>query len=52
MTDFPTQSEPVSGLERGAIELSERYVRGELSAAVDCGIQGRGVGRDGRLSRN
>jgi beta-glucosidase len=27
MTDFPTQSEPVSGLERGAIELSERYVR-------------------------
>jgi beta-glucosidase len=27
MTDFPTQSEPVSGLERGAIELSERYLR-------------------------
>jgi len=27
MTDFPTQSEPTSGLERGAIELSERYVR-------------------------
>jgi beta-glucosidase-like glycosyl hydrolase len=27
MTDFPTQSEPVSGLERGAIEFSERYVR-------------------------
>src|SRR6516225_2531954 len=27
MTDFPTQSEPVSGLERGAIELSERYMR-------------------------
>jgi beta-glucosidase len=27
MTDFPTQSEPVSGLERGAIEWSERYVR-------------------------
>jgi len=27
MTDFPTQSEPVSGLERGAIELSERYIR-------------------------
>src|SRR5439155_1268162 len=24
LTDFPTQSEPVSGLERGAIELSER----------------------------
>jgi len=27
MTDFPTQSEPVSGLERGAIELSDRYLR-------------------------
>ena len=27
MTDFPTQSEPASGLERGAIEYSERYIR-------------------------
>ncbi len=27
VTDFPTQSEPVSGLERGAIELSERMLR-------------------------
>ncbi|MGH9398689.1 MAG: glycoside hydrolase family 3 protein, partial [Terriglobia bacterium] len=27
MTDFPTQSEPASGLERGAIELSERMIR-------------------------
>jgi beta-glucosidase len=27
MTDFPTQSEPTSGLERGAIELSERSLR-------------------------
>src|SRR5271157_3729039 len=27
MTDFPTQSEPASGLERGAIELSDRYIR-------------------------
>jgi beta-glucosidase len=27
MTDFPTQSEPMGGLERGAIELSERYIR-------------------------
>ena len=27
MTDFPTQSEPISGMERGAIELSERYIR-------------------------
>lgn len=27
MTDFPTQSEPASGMERGAIELSERDLR-------------------------
>jgi beta-glucosidase-like glycosyl hydrolase len=27
LTDFPTQSEPTSGLERGAIELSERALR-------------------------
>jgi beta-glucosidase len=27
MTDFPTQSEPVSGMERGAIEISERSLR-------------------------
>jgi beta-glucosidase len=27
LTDFPTQSEPASGLERGAIELSERMIR-------------------------
>ena len=27
MTDFPTQSEPVSGLERGAIEMSQRMLR-------------------------
>ncbi len=27
MTDFPTQSEPTSGLERGSIELSERALR-------------------------
>jgi beta-glucosidase len=26
-TDFPTQSEPVSGMERGAIEVSERTLR-------------------------
>jgi beta-glucosidase len=30
MTDFPTQSEPVSGLERGAIELSERMLRRDI----------------------
>ena len=27
LTDFPTQSEPASGLERGAIEMSERSLR-------------------------
>lgn len=27
LTDFPTQSEPASGLERGAIEVSERTLR-------------------------
>jgi beta-glucosidase len=27
LTDFPTQSEPASGLERGAIEISERSLR-------------------------
>ena len=27
LTDFPTQSEPASGLERGAIEVSERCLR-------------------------
>ncbi|MBZ5565756.1 MAG: glycoside hydrolase family 3 C-terminal domain-containing protein [Acidobacteriia bacterium] len=27
MTDFPIQSQPVSGLERGAIDLSERTLR-------------------------
>ena len=27
MTDFPTQSEPSSGMERGAIEISERSIR-------------------------
>lgn len=27
LTDFPTQSQPASGLERGAIELSERALR-------------------------
>ena len=27
LTDFPTQSEPASGLERGAIEMSDRALR-------------------------
>jgi len=30
MTDFPTQSEPMSGLERGAINLSERVLREDV----------------------
>jgi len=32
LTDFPTQSEPSSGLERGAIELSERSLRENFMA--------------------
>ena len=27
MTDFPTQSQPASGMERGAVEVSERSIR-------------------------
>jgi beta-glucosidase len=30
MTDFPTQSEPFGGLERGAITLSERLLRRDI----------------------
>ena len=30
MTDFPTQSEPFGGLERGAITLSERLIREDV----------------------
>jgi beta-glucosidase len=44
MTDFPTQSEPASGLERGAIELSERSLRENFlppwSAAFKAGALG------------
>jgi beta-glucosidase len=38
LTDFPTQSEPVSGLERGAIELSERMLREDFLAPWRAGI--------------
>jgi beta-glucosidase len=46
LTDFPTQSSPVSGLERGAIELSERSLRendmlpwiGSISKAGGLGV--------------
>jgi beta-glucosidase len=44
MTDFPTQSQPVSGLERGAIEVSERVLRENFlppwSAAFSAGSLG------------
>jgi len=30
LTDFPTQSEPLSGLERGAITLSDRMLRRDI----------------------
>jgi len=44
MTDFPTQSEPMSGQERGAIELSERSLRENFlppwSAAFKAGALG------------
>ncbi len=30
ITDFPTQSEPLSGVERGAINLSERTIREDV----------------------
>src|ERR1017187_1511432 len=32
LTDFPTQSEPASGMERGAIEVSERSLRENFMA--------------------
>jgi beta-glucosidase len=48
LTDFPTQSEPASGLERGAIELSDRYIReeylppwiGSITKAGGLGVMG------------
>ena len=44
MTDFPTQSEPASGMERGAIEISERSIRENFlppwKAAFDAGALG------------
>lgn len=44
MTDFPTQSQPVSGLERGAIDVSERSLRENFlppwSAAFKAGALG------------
>ena len=43
LTDFPTQSEPSSGLERGAIELSERSLRENFMAPWIGGITKAGA---------
>ncbi|MGH9450372.1 MAG: glycoside hydrolase family 3 C-terminal domain-containing protein [Terriglobia bacterium] len=43
MTDFPTQSEPASGLERGAIELSERMIREDFLPPWVAAITGAGA---------
>ena len=43
LTDFPTQSEPVSGLERGAIELSERKLREDFLPPWKAGITQSGA---------
>lgn len=43
LTDFPTQSEPVSGLERGAIELSERMLREDFLPPWKAGITKSGA---------
>jgi len=45
LTDFPTQSEPASGLERGAIEVSERSLRQNymppwIAGITKCGALG------------
>ncbi|HEV2115186.1 MAG TPA: glycoside hydrolase family 3 C-terminal domain-containing protein [Terriglobales bacterium] len=43
MTDFPTQSEPASGLERGAIELSERVLREDYLLPWEAAITRNGA---------
>ena len=43
LTDFPTQSEPVSGLERGAIEVSERMLREDFLPPWKAGITKSGA---------
>ena len=53
LTDFPTQSEPASGLERGAIELSERSLRENFMPPwIRRHHQGRRPRGDGRLPGN
>ncbi|HEV2382809.1 MAG TPA: glycoside hydrolase family 3 C-terminal domain-containing protein [Terriglobia bacterium] len=45
LTDFPTQSEPASGLERGAIEFSERSLReNDLQAWIGAITKAGGLG--------
>src|SRR5205085_9685945 len=43
MTDFPTQSEPVSGLERGAVTLSDRMLRRDVLPPWAAGITKNGA---------
>src|SRR5215813_5855222 len=43
LTDFPTQSEPLSGLERGAITLSDRMLRRDILPPWAAGITKNGA---------
>ncbi|HEX5481404.1 MAG TPA: glycoside hydrolase family 3 C-terminal domain-containing protein [Terriglobia bacterium] len=43
LTDFPTQSVPVSGLERGAIEISDRMLREDFLPPWVAGITEAGA---------
>jgi beta-glucosidase len=44
MTDFPTQSQPISGLERGAIEVSERTLRESFLPPWKAGFEAGALG--------
>ena len=53
MPDFPTVSEPVSGLERGAINLSERTLREQFLLPWIAAITKHDLlGVDGRVPRD
>lgn len=43
MTDFPTQSQPLSGLERGAIDVSERSLRQDFMPPWETAITKNGA---------
>jgi beta-glucosidase len=43
LTDFPTQSEPLSGLERGAVTLSDRMLRRDVLPPWAAGISKSGA---------